>query len=170
MSNVFLHVAWILLPAGVANSVPVIAARYNILSALAIPIDGGSGLLGDNKTVRGFALGVIFGSITGFLQYILLGLEPFTQALSAAILGGLLGLGALLGDALKSFVKRRLRIAPGKPWRPFDQVDATIGALIVASLFIPLTFQHIATAIILFGIISWVTSVVGFWLHIKKSV
>jgi CDP-2,3-bis-(O-geranylgeranyl)-sn-glycerol synthase len=47
-------------------------------------------------------------------------------------LGFLLGLGAMAGDAAKSFFKRRLGIAPGHPWIPFDQIDFQIGALLLA--------------------------------------
>jgi hypothetical protein len=32
-------------------------------------------------------------------------------------------------DSVKSFVKRRVGIAPGAPWIPFDQLDFVIGAL-----------------------------------------
>jgi CDP-2,3-bis-(O-geranylgeranyl)-sn-glycerol synthase len=45
------------------------------------------------------------------------------------LLGLGFGVGAMLGDSLKSLLKRRLRIAPGAPWIPFDQVDFVLGAL-----------------------------------------
>lgn len=170
MIQIVFDVVWLLLPAGVANSIPVVAARYNWLPSLAIPIDAGTGIVGNNKTVRGFTLGVLFGSITGYLQYISLGEVPYTSPIYATAIGGLIGLGALLGDAAKSFIKRRLHITPGKPWRPFDQIDATLGALVAAALFVPLTLQHVVVAIVLFGIASWLVSVIGFHLHIKKSV
>lgn len=36
------------------------------------------------------------------------------------------------GDALKSFCKRRLKIAPGARWIPADQLDFVLGALALA--------------------------------------
>jgi hypothetical protein len=41
------------------------------------------------------------------------------------------GFGAVAGDAAKSFFKRRLAIAPGSPWIPFDQLDFAVGALVL---------------------------------------
>jgi CDP-2,3-bis-(O-geranylgeranyl)-sn-glycerol synthase len=35
------------------------------------------------------------------------------------------------GDALKSLVKRRVGIAPGAPWIPWDQLDFALGALVL---------------------------------------
>jgi CDP-2,3-bis-(O-geranylgeranyl)-sn-glycerol synthase len=35
----------------------------------------------------------------------------------------------MAGDSVKSFVKRRIGIAPGKPWIPWDQLDFVLGAL-----------------------------------------
>ena len=35
----------------------------------------------------------------------------------------------ILGDLVKSFWKRRVRVAPGRSWFPFDQIDYAVGAL-----------------------------------------
>lgn len=153
--QIILETIWLLLPAGVANTVPVFAAKYNWLPSLNRPIS--AGLLGPNKTWRGIAVGILFGSITGFL----LG--------HGAIFGAALGFGALAGDAVKSFFKRLLKIAPGKPWPVFDQIDFVIGALIAASFFTALSFAHIITAVIIFSLLSLLTSGIGIRLKIKKS-
>lgn len=182
--EIFLEMLWFLLPAGVANTVPVLAARWHVLPALAIPLDGGKTwrgrrLLGEHKTVRGLALGIIFGSIIGYFQHVAFEAQPIIQSLSlvsyreaslAIILGAWIGFGGLLGDALKSFVKRQLNIAPGKPWRPFDQIDLAIGALLVSVWFVPLTLLHIIVALIMTWIISFVVSLIGVTLRIKQSV
>ncbi|KAA0006124.1 MAG: CDP-archaeol synthase, partial [Thermoplasmata archaeon] len=39
--------------------------------------------------------------------------------------------GALLGDIVESFFKRRVGKERGEDWIPFDQVDFLIGALIL---------------------------------------
>ena len=68
--------------------------------------------------------------------------------------GAWLGLCALLGDLLKSFFKRRLTIAPGRPWIPFDEIDWVAGALFgISFLFVP-GWQLI-----------WCSFVVGVGLH-----
>lgn len=169
-----LRLVWLLLPAGVGNTVPVIAARYYLLPALRQPIDGGATwrgrrLLGDHKTWRGLILGILFGSITGYLQYMLWP-QLYRSAAGALVMGAAVAFGGLAGDALKSFLKRQLDIAPGKPWRPFDQIDWVIGAFITVSFFISLSLLQMIVTIIFFGILSWATSAIGFRLKIKKSI
>jgi CDP-2,3-bis-(O-geranylgeranyl)-sn-glycerol synthase len=153
--QLILETIWLLLPAGVANIAPVVVAKLNWFSPLNRPMN--AQLLGPNKTWRGLVLGLLFGSITGFL----LG--------HGAVIGAALGAGALAGDAAKSFFKRRLHIAPGKAWPVFDQIDFVIGALFVASIFFSLTLLHILTAIIIFGSLSWLSSLIGLKLKIKSS-
>jgi CDP-2,3-bis-(O-geranylgeranyl)-sn-glycerol synthase len=86
--------------------------------------------LGSHKTVTGFAIGVLGALATAFAQH-LLGCETGIVDKHAWVENGLrFGLGAMTGDSAKSFVKRRLGIAPGSPWIPFDQLDFAVGALI----------------------------------------
>ena len=91
--------------------------------------------LGDHKTVMGFAFGVVAAATTAFVQSLVRwehGLADYDHWL---ILGLGCGVGALTGDAVKSLVKRRIGIAPGKPWIPADQLDFVIGGLVVLSFF-----------------------------------
>jgi CDP-2,3-bis-(O-geranylgeranyl)-sn-glycerol synthase len=37
----------------------------------------------------------------------------------------------MAGDAVKSFLKRRAGIRPGRPWIPFDQIDFVVGELVL---------------------------------------
>lgn len=170
MNSIVVELVVLLLPAGVANSVPVVAARYNWLQALAYPIDGGSGILGDNKTWRGLVVGILFGLITSNILYLVIQSYPYASVLVASMFGAATSFGALAGDSIKSFIKRRLRIAPGKAWRPFDQIDSTIGALIAIAFFVPLSVMHIVIALVLFGSLSFVTSYIGHALKIKKEI
>lgn len=179
-----LETTWFLLPAGVANTVPVLAAHWRWLPTLGQPLDGGKTwrgfrLLGDNKTIRGLIIGILFGSIVGYLQHLAFATQPIVQAISlvsyrsasgAIVLGAWLSFGALGGDAIKSFIKRQLIIAPGKAWRPFDQIDFVLGAVLVSFWFVPLTITHVVLALLGAGIISLVVSVIGVQLKIKKSI
>lgn len=182
--KVILETIWFLLPAGVANTMPVIVANWRSLAWLGLPLDGGKTwrgerLLGDHKTVRGLLVGLIFGSITGYFQHIAFETQPIIQSISlvsyrsvigALALGAWLGLGALFGDALKSFVKRQLKINPGNPWRPFDQIDSVIGVLLISWWLIPLTLWHAVIAILGVWFASFVMSVLGVQLKIKKTI
>ena len=60
---------WLGLSAWIANAIPVIGGGGR-------PIDGGrcfsdgQRILGDGKTIRGFVVGVCFGTLTGIAQYL----------------------------------------------------------------------------------------------------
>ena len=134
---------WFFLPAYAANCTPVVVSKIKSLPSH--PLDlyfhyNGSRLLGDNKTWRGFVSGVVVAIIVCYLQRLLYLQSSDIQNLSVFdyqygnswALGGLLGVGALTGDAVKSFFKRRRGIKNGDPWIFWDQVDQVIGASVFA--------------------------------------
>lgn len=86
--------------------------------------------LGDHKTVMGFAAGVALGVLTAFVQSRIDWLESLWAPHDWFAVGLAMGFGALAGDAVKSFFKRRLGIAPGSRWIPADQLDFALGALL----------------------------------------
>ncbi|RMD58557.1 CDP-archaeol synthase, partial [Candidatus Woesearchaeota archaeon] len=83
-------------------------------------------------------------------------------------IGFALGFGALLGDSVKSFFKRRMGIAPGKPWYIIDQLDYVIGAIIIAS---PIHFIGFSNIIYITSISIFLTIIanqIGYALGIRK--
>lgn len=139
---------YFMLPAYFANMIPVIAKKMNFFNFLALPLDGGKKIrgepvLGSHKTVRGFLLGSIGGALIFYVQAALFPLE-FFRSLSFIdysearniVLGSLFGFFSLIGDALGSFLKRRLHKNPGEPFIPIDQISLVFGGVI----FIPSTF------------------------------
>ena len=82
-----------------------------------------------------------------FGQYIITPIA--TDLHSGIMIGFLLGFGALLGDALGSFIKRRMGIGRGKPAPILDQLDFIIVALILVSLVVELNLLCVVLAIIL---------------------
>lgn len=143
---------WFFLPAGLANAAPVFASRMPVLARLNIPIDAGrhfrgKRIFGDHKTVRGFFAGVFVAAVTGLIQYFAYGniawirhfsLVSYDSVSKSIMLGVVLGFGALLGDAVKSFFKRQFSVPSGKAWFPFDQVDYIVGGLLFSSIIIDL--------------------------------
>ena len=120
----------------------------------------GNRWIGDGVTWRGFIAGNIIGTLTGavqgyfgpelmqtFGQYIITPIA--TDLHSGIMIGFLLGFGALLGDALGSFIKRRMGIGRGKPAPILDQLDFIIVALILVSLVVELNLLCVVLAIIL---------------------
>lgn len=162
-----MELVWLyfLVPAYVANISALLARFFP-----AWPMDfrirlGGRRLLGSHKTWAGFAIGVGAASLTGYLQ------QVFTPGMAdgGILVGFLLGCGALVGDAVKSFFKRRAGLSPGKAWPPWDQFDFTVGALLFVS---PVVFPGWLTSLMLVlvsGMLHVLSTVLGFWLGIKRQ-
>lgn len=156
--NKILGVAWLIALFGVANMAPVIFCRIPILGA---PVDFGRAfrgkrIFGDHKTWRGIILAVIWGFAFFLLQKYLYNQANFFRQISLfdlqaapIYLGALAGLGAIIGDLIKSFFKRRVGIAPGKPWLPFDQIDYIIGGLAAVSFVYFPNWYEVAMFLIL---------------------
>ncbi len=123
------------LPAMIANGSPVFVLR----GRKGHPVDFGKNfvdgkrLLGDGKTFEGIIIGVSFGIITAFFLCVFL---YNTFGFAMIIYTGLLSsIGAMLGDLVKSFFKRRLGIERGKSLPVADQLDFFLGATILVLLF-----------------------------------
>lgn len=170
---------WFLLPAYFANIAPLLVAH---LKFLRVPVDlgqkwQGKPLFGSNKTFGGFFLGIAAAIATTAIQRSLFVNQPFLQnisiinysQISIVLLGVLMGFGALFGDLIKSFFKRRMGIDPGKPWVPFDQADFILGTIIISSAVYNIPLTHIITMIIVSIALHFATVYIGFILGIRKS-
>lgn len=160
---------WYFLPAGIANVVPPLAVKIPGLKHWDTPLDfnktyHGVRIFGGHKTVRGLIVGLVCGTLTCYFQSLLIPV-PYNPV----ILGFLLSLGALGGDAIKSFFKRRTSIEPGKTWFPFDQLDFILGGLLLSSFyFIPPASVYLGIFIIYFGL-HLLFSYLGYLLHLKAD-
>jgi len=126
------------LPAIFANMAPIIMKN---LPFLKYPLDfnltlKGERVLGDNKTFRGLFFGIIFSTIVVYIQVIIYKNFPINLSIieydkiNYHLLGPLIGFGVIFGDAVKSFIKRRLKIKPGQQFMPWDQIDCALGGLL----------------------------------------
>ncbi len=153
-----------MLPAYVAN-----------VSALAFgggtPLDfkrnftDGRRLLGDGVTWRGTIIGIIIGTVIAIIQGLIFmyygdiftilpgwvtisGIIP-ANTIEWLLLGLALSVGALAGDAVGSFIKRRIKLARGKPAPILDQLDFVVGALILASFVVIIPLNLIILIVII---------------------
>ena len=134
-----LELLYLMLPAYFANMAPPFAKFWHGWNR---PIQ--RKWLGEHKTVVGFALGVLAAIAIAFAQSrIDFAIDRLWPAGAWAGVGLASGLGAMIGDSLKSFFKRRMGIAPGARWIPADQLDFVIGALIALSFFVELTIADV---------------------------
>lgn len=151
--NELLFAIWFFLPAGLSNGSPVIANKVPVINRWNTPLDFGKSwrgkrIFGDNKTWRGLVVGSLTGGFTSLITYYIypqsvdnLSLHIWSPAFSMFLVGFALGAGALIGDAVESFCKRRAGVKPGHTWFPFDQTDYIIGGLIFVSPFVNLSLQ-----------------------------
>ncbi len=179
------QVLWVLFPAYLANA----AATFP--KGRGPPMDfgrtwprDGRRLLGPSKTWSGFLCGSFFFLWVGLLQSYLASIAPppydIVPAFAPTLLGAvpvilLLTMGALTGDAIGSFLKRRWDIPAGGRVFLLDQllfvlVPVGLGLLLVPSVFVPTFFSVEAvlwTALFTLGL-HIAFNYVGYWVGLKK--
>ncbi|RLE63615.1 MAG: CDP-2,3-bis-(O-geranylgeranyl)-sn-glycerol synthase [Thermoprotei archaeon] len=151
-------------PSYVANATPLIATK---LLNKQTPIDRGKlfidnrRILGNGKTIEGSLTGIAMGTLCSIiLQY--LQLHSFRG-------GVIMSIGAILGDLLGSFIKRRLNIPRGKPLPILDQLSFLLTAeamywLLIGSL--PMYILLISVVITL--ILHPLSNVIAYILGLKQ--
>ncbi len=166
---IFLKIIWFFLPAYAAN----ITASIFKLKFLDFPIS--KKIFGSHKTYAGFFSGIIFSLFIVSLQRLFFEF-PFFKKISYLdysknflLIGFCLGFGALFGDLIKSFFKRRVGKLPGERWIPFDQIDYTLGAIVFISFIFKPSFEFIFLSFILNFFLHILINHLGFWLDIRKS-
>jgi CDP-2,3-bis-(O-geranylgeranyl)-sn-glycerol synthase len=160
----FLQLFYFMLPAYAANMAPPFLKYWKGWNP---PIARRS--LGGHKTVLGFASGVCTAVLVAFIQSRIPWegrLVPYDEWLG---LGLRFGIGAMGGDSLKSFVKRRVGIEPGKRWIPFDQVDFVIGALILTSRIAALSWVDWMAILVFSAGADILVTRMAYWLRIRDT-
>ncbi|MBW2995370.1 CDP-archaeol synthase, partial [Candidatus Woesearchaeota archaeon] len=84
------------------------------------------------------------------------------------LFGFLLGLGAMTGDLVKSFFKRRIGKKPGESWPVFDQLDYVIGALLFGSIVFVPELSIILIILIVTPVLNLLANYLGYILKLKK--
>ncbi len=160
--NLLASALWFILPAYIANAAPVVLGGGKSIDGGRQFIDGRR-IFGAGKTVQGFVAGLAAGTFVGLLQGIAVGPLPDYLAL-----GFLLALGALLGDLLGSFIKRRLGIKRGGAAPGLDQLSFVLVALLAASPLALPSWEIVLTIIIITPPIHLATNFGGYKLGLKR--
>ena len=131
---------WVTIPAYLPNSMAVIFGGGT-------PMDFGKNykdgrrILGKGKTWAGFFGGSLAGITIGLIQILIaINFDPdsywgFGSFPKAFIVIILLSVGAMFGDSLGSFIKRRIGRESGAPVPGLDQYDFLIGAWLLVIIF-----------------------------------
>jgi len=155
MAELVYNALYLIFPAYCANAAPVIFGGGT-------PIDGGKTfrdgrpIFGPRKTFRGFFAGLVIGTFVGFLQ-------------KNILLGFMLSLGALTGDLIESFLKRRLGRPPGAFFPVADQLDFVAGALLFSLLVTPPSLPVALTIVVVTPPIHFSTNFFAYLLGVKKE-
>lgn len=173
---------WVFGPAGLSNVVAFGSGKIKFLRAYSYPVDfglrfRGKRILGSHKTIRGFLLGTSIAIVSVYLQVFLYNTLAWQRAIlpidyntiNPLLLGFLLGFGALVGDAVKSFFKRQRGVQPGRSWIPFDQIDFIIGGIILSSFYIQLAWYQYILIFIMWIVIHPGTTFLGYLLKLKRK-
>jgi CDP-2,3-bis-(O-geranylgeranyl)-sn-glycerol synthase len=136
---ILIQALWFMIPAYVANPAAVLFGGGKPMD-FGLRLKDGQRLLGDGKTWRGFAGGIFSGMLIGGIQHVsvwLVGENDFLFGSSpqAVLPLFLLPCGALLGDILGSFIKRRVGMARGAKTPGLDQYDFLIGVVLLLLVF-----------------------------------
>ncbi|MFP3909137.1 MAG: CDP-2,3-bis-(O-geranylgeranyl)-sn-glycerol synthase [Halobacteriota archaeon] len=135
---ILLTTIWLLLPSYAPNNFAVVFGGGKPIDLGRNFVDG-SRLLGNGKTIRGFIAGGLGGLLVAHIQLIienLLDLNIYSSLVYTSFLGIVIALafGALIGDMVGSFIKRRLKVKRGGKIPLLDQLDFLVFALLAASL------------------------------------
>ncbi|HLC37976.1 MAG TPA: CDP-2,3-bis-(O-geranylgeranyl)-sn-glycerol synthase [Candidatus Norongarragalinales archaeon] len=132
----FFELLFLVLPAYASNSIPVVLGGGTKID-LGKNFFDGKRVFGDSKTIRGFISGVAAGTLVGVILALGVGFLPWIPQNDKFVVGFLVSLGAMAGDLLGSFVKRRLGLSPGSQYFLLDQLLFIILALVFAIAFAP---------------------------------
>lgn len=195
---IFFLSMWIIFSAYLANAVAVPVSKGRQFH----PIDGGRSfrgqrVFGDGKTVEGFLLASGIGIAGGLAQCLLsplfllpslawhdfygsilvprVDLEFYVTANVQALARALLfPPGAMLGDLLGSFIKRRLNIPRGAKAPVLDQLDFVAGTILLSLVAIPvggsffqLGIVYIVTILVLTPFIHRIVNKLAYKIKIK---
>ena len=144
---------WYILPAYFANMAPVVFGGGSPIDKGRNWIDG-KRVLGDHKTFRGLISGIVVGTVIGLIQ-----LRP--------IQGVLLSTGAMTGDLVGSFIKRRLDIPPGGNAILLDHEGFLVFSILFCFWYDPLSAEQIIFLIIITPILYEMTNFIARKLNLK---
>jgi CDP-2,3-bis-(O-geranylgeranyl)-sn-glycerol synthase len=169
MLDLILKSLYFFLPVYFANMAPVLFTSVRFADT---PIQ--EKWFGKNKTWRGILVSTLTGGIVFWIQQLAhaqgftsLSLIEYTHY--PVVLGFSMGFGAIIGDLVKSYYKRKEGIAPGKPWYFFDQIDFVLGGILFSFFFIVPSANVILVLLIASPILHLIVNYIGYVVGIRKN-
>ncbi|HEC75865.1 MAG TPA: CDP-2,3-bis-(O-geranylgeranyl)-sn-glycerol synthase [Thermoplasmatales archaeon] len=165
-----LRAIWLIFPSYVANASAVLLKGKT-------PVDFGrkwrnKPIFGRGKTWRGLAGGTLAGLAVGTLMNQIY--PTFSDGIESFLILFSLAFGALFGDLMKSFFKRRIGKERGEKWIVADQIDFLLGSFLICFLMNREWFlenfklNYIAFLLIFTPLLHLVTNILAYALKLKK--
>jgi CDP-2,3-bis-(O-geranylgeranyl)-sn-glycerol synthase len=152
----FVETIYVYLPAYIANATPVVLSGGGPLDRGRNWIDG-KPLFGDHKTLRGTVSGLAAGFLIGLAQ-------------GSPLRGALLSIGAIGGDLIVSFFKRRMNLEPGALLPIADQMGFIILAVILVGFTEPVPRWDQAVGILVATLpIHYLSNLLAWGLKLKSN-
>ena len=111
-------------------------------------------------------MGIVGLNIPKLTENIILINFPTTLT-NGLIYGFLMAFGALVGDAVGSFIKRRIGMQSGDPAPLLDQLDFVFGAIIFISPFIKISINFILIICAISIILHLLSNTIAYLLGLK---
>jgi len=169
------------LPAYFTNMTPPLVRRVNLFNSLDKPVDFGKNflgqpILGKNKCWRGVIFGILIGILAVGLQCWLYQFSFIKEislfdysGVNILAFGFLISAGAVFGDLLFAFIKRRLKMEPGARFIPFDQTNYVIGAALFLTPFLKISILIWITIFVLTFFLHLIFNRMGYLLGLHKN-
>jgi CDP-2,3-bis-(O-geranylgeranyl)-sn-glycerol synthase len=160
LTGIFTAAALFIGPAYFANAAPLLLGGGKALDGGRILSDG-QPIFGAHKTIRGVIAGILVGTAIGAAE---------SLVDSRLLIGGfLISLGAVLGDLFGAFIKRRLKVDPGRPFPILDQLDFVLGSLVVGYSYFQIGLVSALLVVVVTPPIHLATNYGAYLLGIKKT-
>ena len=174
------------LPAYFTNMTPPLVRKARFLKILDREVDfgrhppaalfkDGQSIFGPHKRWRGVIFGIIVGMLVAqgqswLYQYELIrNISFLNYQRNILLFGFLISAGAVFGDLLFAFIKRRLKIPPGARFIPWDQTNYVIGAALFLTPILKIEIMVWITLFILTFFLHIIFNRLGYYLKIHRA-
>lgn len=171
----FIKALWLLLPAYAANGFPPLARGKKPLDYKKNFFDG-KRILGDGKTFEGTFLGLTAGFAVGGLETIFYPvLNAYAMKFNAYLppmslfIGFLISFGALFGDMVASFIKRRFNLPRGADVPLLDQWNFIIGSVLFIIWFTEVTPFMLLIMLLMTPVVHRIANIIAYKTKLKNE-
>ncbi|VVC00410.1 CDP-archaeol synthase [uncultured archaeon] len=151
-----------------ANSCAMVFGRGKRQVDFGAKFSDGRPVFGPGKTYRGLLAGVAAGTAASVIIWLAFPNETMLLTSSYLGLGFLLSVGAVTGDLVKSFFKRRAGIEQGKDLFIVDQLDFVAGGVLFGWVFYAPSAAEMLVIAVLTIIVHRLSNLIAFKFNLKK--